>query len=381
MVMDKKVKKAVSIFAFFILGLAFSCFARSSKYIRVAIIQNTVSLNLAVKGFYRIVDSVNNAVLSKGRHLSVDVRSDKSGIKIKGINYKTGRILIEADDPESIMINDRKYRGNIEFIKKENGHLLVVNYIEIEDYAKGILYHEVSHYWPMEALKAQAVACRTYADYQMEQNKSKDYDVTCDIYSQVYGGKTSERYRTTEAVEKTSGETLVYKNKIFPAYFHATCAGNTLNANQLWNIDIPPLKGVACPFCADSPHFNWHCVLSLREIRGKLAKFGIKVDNLKNIVILGRDDSGRIERLELVGADEGVEISSKDFRNSIGPNIIKSANFKVEIADSDAVFEGLGWGHGVGMCQWGAYFMAKQRYKYKEILEYYYPGGEIKTNE
>lgn len=354
------------------------CFADTAKHIRVAIIQDAVSLNLSVKGFYRIIDATAGSGLDSGKRLAAVISIDKQGILVKGVVYKTSRIFIEADDPESIIINNRKYRGNIEVIKKDNGCLLVVNYIEIENYIKGILYHEVSHYWPMEALKAQGIACRTYAVYQIEQNSSKDYDLTNDIYSQVYGGKTSERYRTSQAVEQTKGEMLTYKDKIFPAYFHAACAGHTLDADRLWNINMLPLKGTRCNFCKDSPHFNWHCVLPLREIKNKLAKTGFKIDNITDIAVLSRDDSGRIKELKIIGVDKEIKISSKDFRNVLGPNIIRSTNFEVEIAASDAVFDGIGWGHGVGMCQWGTYFMAKQGYDYRQILEYYYPGSEVK---
>jgi stage II sporulation protein D len=211
----------------------------------------------------------------------------------------------------------------------------------------------------------------------MEENKLKDFDVTSDIYSQVYGGKTSERYRTNKAVDATAGIVLTYRGKVIPAYFHATCGGHTEDASRLWDIDIVPLKGVVCNFCRGSRHFNWHAVLSLGEIEKKLKEGGFKIGQLKDIQILGRDASGRITDLRLVSLQEEVKISAKDFRNIIGPNLIRSANFTVEIADSDAVFEGVGWGHGVGLCQWGAYFMAKQGYNFEQILKYYYPDSEI----
>jgi stage II sporulation protein D len=255
----------------------------------------------------------------------------------------------------------------------------VINQINLEDYLKGILYQESSHYWPQEALKAQAAVCRSYAVYQIEENKLKDYDVTSDIYSQVYGGKTSERYRTNRAVDDTRSQVITYKDKIIPAYFHATCAGHTEDAGLLWNIEILPLKGVVCGFCKASPHFNWHNVLSLSEIEEKLTAAGYKIKGIEGITILGRNESGRILDLEIASAQKNIKISAKDFRNLIGPNLIRSTNFRVSIAQGDAVFEGLGWGHGVGLCQWGAYFMAKQGYTYKEILRYYYPQTDVKT--
>jgi stage II sporulation protein D len=353
-------------------------FTPPQKYVRVAIMQDATFLRLKVKGFYEAVDVKNNKILYRGRNLNTTVTVYAGGILLGDVKFESSKVLIKPDDPQAALINGRMFRGDIHFIKNNNTGFSVINYIELEDYIKGILYHEASHYWPQEALKAQAIVCRTYAVYQMQENKNKDFDVTSDIYSQVYGGRTSERYRTNKAVDETKDEILAYQGKVFPAYFHATCAGHTEDASMLWNINIPPLKGVPCGFCKDSPHFNWHYVLSLDELGDKLAKAGYKINNIEDIVILGRDDSGRITDLKLISIKKEIKISAKDFRNIMGPNFIRSANFKVDIIKNDAVFEGFGWGHGVGLCQWGAYFMAKQGYNTAEILKYYYPGSDVK---
>lgn len=349
----------------------------SSKYVRVAIIQDTGSLNLKIPGAYEISDLTTGEVLAKGKVLKTTVTAYKEGILLGEMSFNRNRIFIQSLDQGPIIINARRFRGNMEFIKKDNLHLLIINYIELEDYIKGILYHEVSHYWPIEVLKAQAVTCRTYALYQMGENKSQDYDLTADIYSQVYGGRTSERQRTNLAVESTSGVVLTYNGKIFPAYFHATCGGHTEDASLVWNIDLAPLKGVICDYCQDSPHFKWHNVLTIKEISDALAKSDYQIKAIKDIIIEERDSSGRVTKLKLISADKNIEISAKDLRNIIGPNIIRSTNFKVNVVENDAVFEGLGWGHGVGLCQWGAYFMAKDGSTYQEILEYYYPQTHV----
>ena len=358
---------------------AFAGYAEVNQYVRVSIVQDVSSLRLKVNGFYEIIIPESQKVLYRGKNLNTTVTVYKEGISIGTVDANTKSVLIKPADTDAIVIDDRKFRGDIQIIKKDNLNLWVINHIELEDYIKGILYHEASHFWPMEALKAQAVACRTYAVYQMEENRQKDFDLTSDIYSQVYGGKTSERYRTNTAVEQTRGEILTYQGKVFPAYFHATCAGHTEDASVLWNINIPPLKGVACGFCQDSPHFSWHVVLSQSEVAEKLNKAGYKINNIKEINIAGRDNSGRIVSLKIVTAKKNISIPAKDFRNVFGPNIIRSTNFQVSVVAEDIVFEGLGWGHGVGLCQWGAYFMDKKGYNYKDILKYYYPGSDVET--
>jgi len=373
----KQITQIIFLFSVFCFPFSF-CYAQPSKYVRVSVIENAESLNLKAGGSYEITDS-SGGVLSKGKNLKITVVAHKEGILIAGRDFRTNKLLIKTDDPDIFIINGRKFRGSLQFIIDKNGKLSVVNHIDLEDYVQGILYHEASHYWPMEALKAQAIVSRTYAVYQMQENKSKDYDLTSDIYSQVYGGKTSERYRTNKAVQETRGIVLTYKDKILPTFFHATCGGHTQDASKLWNIDMPPLKGVTCDFCKESPHFSWHYVLSLNEIKEKLIKAGYKIDELRSIEILGKDSSNRNTDLKIVSPLGDIKISAKDFRNLIGPNIIRSTNFKVNIISKDAIFEGFGWGHGVGLCQWGAYFMAKQGYTAEQILRYYYPESDVKT--
>jgi stage II sporulation protein D len=368
----------ILIFTFYILN--FNCYAQSTKYIRVAIIQDAESLSLQVNGSYEIIDSLNQKILSSGKDLKTTVTIDRKSILLGGMSFNTDKVLIKSDGVHgNIIIDGRRFRGDIQLIKKDNLRLLVANHLDLEDYIKGVLYHEVSHYWPFEVLKAQAIVCRTYALYQIQQNAAKDYDVTSDIYSQVYGGRTSERYRTNEAVDETKAQVLTYQDTIFPTYYHATCGGHTEDASILWNIDLVPLKGVACNFCKDSPHFKWHQVLSLYELRQKLVNAGYQISDIKDIVILGRDKSKRITELKIITDQKEIRISGKDFRNIIDSKILRSANFKVNVVNRDVVFEGLGWGHGVGMCQWGAYFMAKKGYNYKEILRYYYPSSQISS--
>jgi len=359
--------------------LILNCFAQGSAYIRVAIIQDATSLSLKTTGLFEITDISGSNVLSRGKNLKTTVTAYKGGILLAGKSFNATKVVLSVNEPDVAIINGRKFRGNIQFIRKDNLHLLIVNQINLEDYIKGILYHESSHYWPMEALKAQAIVSRTYAVYQMQENSARDFDVTSDVYSQVYGGSTSERYRTNKAAEETRGIIVTYQGKTFPTYFHATCGGHTEDASMLWNINIPPLKGLPCDFCKDSPHYNWHYVVFIGELREQLKNSGYSLGMIKEINILGRDNSGRITELNITTDRNELKISAKDLRNIAGPNLIRSTKFNVRIEGQDAIFEGTGWGHGVGLCQWGAYFMAKQGRNALEILQYYYPGTDVKA--
>lgn len=372
-------KQKILIFLFLFLLSFIPGYSQAPRYIRVAILSDVKSLNLKAKGSYEVTDISRKKILLQGNNLKTTVTVYRDAISLGQKSFKKNKIFIKTRNPDEIIINGRAFRGDVELIRNDN-LLLVVNYIELEDYIKGVLYHEASHYWPQDVLKAQAIVCRTYALYQVQENRRNTYDVTSDIYSQVYGGRTSERFRTNKIVDETTGLVLTFKGKVFPAYYHATCAGHTEDASLLWNINIAPLKGVVCDFCKDSPHYDWHLVLSLQEIKDKLVNAGHKVKGIKDIVILGHDNSGRVTDLSIIfNNDKELKIPAKDFRNIIGPNSIRSTKFQVNIADKDAVFMGSGWGHGAGLCQWGAYFMAKQGKNYKEILKYYYPGSDVET--
>ena len=346
------------------------------EQVRVAIVRDSRELDLAIHGRYRLRDMSSGKVIGHGAYLVASkVRLLDRGILVGLDVYPSKRLTIEPARDASIIIDERAFRGEVTFIRTADNRITVVNNINVEDYIKGVLYHEVSHHWPMEALKAQAVAARTYALYSINP-AGKPYDVTNDIYSQVYGGRDSERYRTDLAVNYTRNEVLTYNNKIIPAYFHATCGGMTEDARELWKSlpDIPPLRGVPCGFCQTSPHMHWKKNFRLKSIQDTLNLHGYKVGAIKDISVVERDRSDRIEHLKITQkSGEDLIIKGKDFRDIMGPNVLMSNNYEITMRGYYVDLTGKGWGHGVGMCQWGALGMARQQFNYKQILAYYYP--------
>lgn len=346
------------------------------QLVRVAIARDSRELDLAIHGLYRLRDMPSNKVIGQGAYLSKSkVRLLNRGILIGLDVYPSKRLGLEPSRDASIIIDGRPFRGDVTFIRTADNRITVVNNINVEDYIKGVLYHEVSHRWPMEALKAQAVAARTYALYSINP-ADKPYDVTNDIYSQVYGGRDSERYRTDLAVDHTRGQVLTYHGQIIPAYFHATCGGLTEDARELWDHlpDIPPLRGVPDGFCKDSPHMHWKKNFRLKDIQNALNLHGYKVGTVKDMSIIDRDRSDRIDHLKITQKNgQELIIKGKDFRDLMGPNVLMSNNYEIVMQGYYVDIIGRGWGHGVGMCQWGALGMAKQQFNYRQILAYYYP--------
>jgi len=356
-----------------------ACPTRAISYpIKVAVLIDGPRINLKINGAYSVYALPLFELLKEGHGLkNVTIKPTYSGLLIGEEELKIYGIRIKADSVADIYINGRRFRGEMDIIRTEHLKLTAINRLDIEDYISGVLYHEVSHWWPMEALKVQAIASRTFAIYKSQESAGKDYDLRNDIYSQVYGGKTSEKFRTNRAVEQTAGKVLLYNGKILPAYFHATCGGHTEDASLLWNVDIPPLKGRPCKYCRKSPHFNWTRKIRLVDIEKQLNKNGYKVKDIRNIRVSSRDGSGRIKTVSIIDSLGTEKIPSNKFRLAVGPNLIRSANFTVQIKDGTAIFRGKGWGHGVGMCQWGACYMAKDRFKAEDILKFYYPGTKI----
>lgn len=365
-----------SVFCF----LPFVSFAAAQdRVIRVAIAQDAASFYMRIRGSYEIHELTNNRLIRKGNGLKkqkVVVLPDK--IVSPGLIFTCQRLFIAPAKGGYVYINNRIYRGKIILIRKDKTRVLIVNEVGIEDYVKGILCKEIAPWWPMDALKAQSIIARTYAFYQKQFPKDKDFDVTDDIYSQVYGGKTSERWRANRAVELTKGKIMVFRKNVFPTYYHATCGGATEDASRLWNIDLAPLKGVVCGFCKASVHFNWKKEIPLDALESKLIEKGYNCpESIQAIEIIARDASGRITSLLIQGKDASLEISAKDFRQALDPNVIRSANFIIQVVSGAAYIEGLGWGHGVGLCQWGMYAMAKEGVPYEQILYHYFPESKI----
>ncbi|NQU95147.1 MAG: SpoIID/LytB domain-containing protein [Candidatus Omnitrophica bacterium] len=367
-----------------LLGISFAGFSYSQDpvSVRIRVAGDEEKIMLSVKGPYRIEAINKDLLLDEGKYLKTSyVIPTNSGLLLGfrlGVQeFKIYGIRIIPEKDATIYLNRKPFRGIVDIIRTEKFKLLVVNHVDIEKYLYGVLHHETPYYWPAETLKAQAVAARTFAMHRKEIMREKDYDLTSDIYSQVYGGRAGERRSTRKAVDRTRGKILTYKGKVLPAYYHSMCAGHTESAKIVFNMSLPPLRGVSCPYCKGAPHMQWKKSFSYKQIEKKLNNYGIALNGVNFIVEGKRDASGRLESVK-VRHKKGTEtIKAYKFRLALGPNKLRSTNFTIRITSKGVVFNGKGWGHGVGMCQWGAFGMGKRRFNYKQILEFYYPGAKI----
>lgn len=371
----------------FVLFLAIVCVsspgsADSQPKVRVLVAENQKSLKITVQGAYLIRNLPSLKIISKGTGLKgAAFEAVPGGIRLGSWLWETKGLRLEPSDPRDLYVNQSRFRGTLDVVKEADS-LNAVNVVGIEDYLYGVLHHEVAPWWPMEALKAQAIAARTYAFYQMRINNALPFDLRSSTASQVYGGSTTERYRTKIAVDQTAGKVLVFQGQPFPAYFHATCAGMTAGAHELWKIRLAPLAGeIRCGFCRISPHYFWHERVSLAHIEELFNKYNRPLGRVLKVELVSRTPSGRVGSLSFTGTLGEAVLAAKDFRVWVGGDRMRSTSFTVNVDEDMAQFHGKGWGHGVGLCQWGALGQALVGRKHDKILQFYYPGSQIVNYE
>ncbi len=278
---------------------------------------------------------------------------------------------------EFIQVNGKSYRGWVELRKKKNGLLLVINDLDIEDYLQGVVSSEIPPGWKFDALKAQAVASRTYALYQKKTAGRRPYHIRATVSDQVYAGSGGEREQGVRAVRETRGIVLVYEGEIIPAFYHASCGGHTEDAFELWGIDAPYLRGVDCE-CQDISRYGlWEKKVGKMQIIKALRKLGRRASDILDMSIQGITPAGRVKAVAVQSQGEKTIIPAESLRAALGNTLIPSVFFELEFDANEAVFSGRGSGHGVGLCQWGAEEMAERGYDFKSILSHYYPGTNI----
>jgi len=280
-----------------------------------------------------------------------------TNLVINGKKTDASDCRIKTDD-KIIKLNKSRYRGYFT-ITAESYALLAVNHINIEKYLYGVVPREMPSSWSRNALMAQAVAARTYALHIKEKSKDKPYDVVATVSSQVYGGYDGEKSESNAAVDATTGQVMTYNDKLIVAYFHSNSGGYTESPQNVWTAEVPYLEGVPDKYCNNTPGKNWEYFLSYKEARSKLSNSGITTGNISKLQVDGKSESGRALKIKVVN-DKGVStLSSNNFRIKIGGTKIKSTHFQTIPNSSGVLFKGKGYGHGVGMSQWGAYEMAK----------------------
>ena len=296
---------------------------------------------------------------------------------IRAASVPRGRVSRFVSRTGVLRVNGRSYRGTVELRRKAGGKLMVVNDLDIEDYLKGVIPAEIPFDWEEEALKAQAVASRSYALYQKRKAGNRPYHVLATVDSQMYLGKSAERGPSSRAVESTRGLVVTYAGEIIPAFYHASCGGHTEDAAALWGLDEPYLKGVDCDCQEISRYGLWERRFRLPVVEAALRRHGYRISGITGVEIGAMTAAGRVKNVVFLHAGGRTSVPSEALRAALGYSRIPSIFFEPELAGGELVFSGRGLGHGVGLCQWGAKTLARRGFDFRAILEYYYPGTTV----
>ena len=196
---------------------------------------------------------------------------------------------------------------------------------------------------------------------------------------QVYNGTSKINARIIEAVTSTRGEVLKYKGKLITAFFHACCGGHTASAKSAWGEDVTkPLYGVADPFCSPSNHYRWEVYVPAADLLKFIQTRGSTALKIKGVRVYKKDRSGRASTLRFTTDRGATDVPVTELRKHLGNYEFRSTFItRISPVNGGYEFGGRGWGHGVGMCQEGAKYMAMKGRPYKKILRHYYPGVSI----
>ena len=273
-----------------------------------------------------------------------------------------------------LMVNGTHYFGNIDVLRGKNS-LYLINEIPLEEYIKNVVSAEVGSNWDMEALKVQAVISRTYAMYQKNQNnRNREYDITSSVLHQVYKGSSSDT-RISYAVMDTEGEVLTYNGNLIEAFYHSTSGGKTEDPSEVFGKSYPYLKPVESD-CELSPYWIWERRIPVEEIEKAL-----NIKGIRNMQIKSYTSTQRVKTVDVHHSEGILNVETKDLRKMLGWSRLPSTNFTLSRDNGDYVFDGKGYGHGVGLCQWSALEMSKGGMTYKQILDYFYPGTKLEKYE
>ncbi len=352
--------------------------------------------------YYYIGESINVAVGEAGTLIVNETDSGKTEVDF----YKASEFLT---------CKSKQYRGAIR-LRVSHGRILIINIINIEEYLYGVVGKEMSTGFPLEALKAQSVAARNYTVCSLGRHSSEGFDLCNGVHCQAYGAVAAEEADIRQAVDETKGKLLLYDGNAVECYYYSSNGGYSENSENVWVAKIGYLKGKADPFEDGNriPGYSWEVSFTPEEIKESLAERGIDIGDITDMEVTEYSENQHALELKITGT-KGEKYYYKDNIRAAFPSQLKSTLFTLTKGDTEIpvkvlsangletrtigpsavmsgngigkissggksgeyTFSGRGYGHGVGMSQYGAMFMALQGYTYEEILEFYYTDTEI----
>lgn len=308
---------------------------------------------------------------------SVLVAPDGAGISVNGVSM-SGTVAFHGK--EYMVVNaglgEKRIRGYVS-VRNINGRLLVLNHVDIEQYLRSVVPSESYASWPMETLKAQATAARTYAYYQKLHRSGQDYDLVDHEGDQMYGGVDKETTRTDRAVNDTAGQLLVYGGKPILSQYTANSGGFTADAGAIFDAPKPYLVAHVDPASRKGKMASWLRRFSASQIEASLMKIGVKTPGLTAIEPAVTGPSGRIVKIRIRHAQGESVLRTRTTLASSHVLKLPEVLMRVDREGDVFVFRGNGHGHGVGYSQWGAAELGKNGLSQRDILAFYYPNTTL----
>ncbi|MBQ6999026.1 MAG: SpoIID/LytB domain-containing protein [Clostridia bacterium] len=359
----------------------------------------------------------------------------------EGTTIAIGSYIYDADQfpilypiEGNVTVDGTEYRGSVQFKRIDGGALTVINVVNIEQYLYSVIGKEMSPSWNIEALKAQAVCARGFAISNYNKFSKYGFNLDTTTTSQVYKGISTETESTRRAVDETKGQVLKHDGKIIQSIYCASMGGATANAENVWGGSYPYLVSVTDPYenPDEATRYSWSITLSADDIKKCLSDAGINVGDITSVEIVSQDDAGYVTELLFTGT-EGTHTAKKSSCRTIFGGKLHSQRYtiaggeetypSISIISSNGIFtkpsneiyvqgagkmsvlsvlsatlskifapqsgetfaageytfNGNGWGHGVGMSQWGAKAMADKGFTYEDILTFYYTGTYLES--
>ncbi|MDK2856474.1 MAG: stage sporulation protein [Bacillota bacterium] len=411
--------------------------AATPTYLKVKVFSTPDAVTVGARSSFAFFDPSGRRIAEFPSTSTVKLTRDGNQVVLPGgVRQERVRVIASGNEGNGlVLVMGRPYRGELE-VWAASGWLIVVNVVSIEDYLRGVVPAEMPPTWPEEALKAQAVVARTFAYKNRGRHAAEGYDLCATQHCQVYGGAVVERAASDRAVKETAGLVLRYQGQLIDAYYHASSGGRTEAAGAVWGTERPYLKGIEDEWDRTGPYAEWKVSFTLEEIAALLEKAGFPVGRLEDIRPLAYLPSGRVGSFLVRGSGGEWTLPGEKLRQVLGTTVLKSTWVEVEKVSAgtqegvlavvqgassqgkkliphgariitaegistvgrrsgsssptpsrgsrpdQVVFRGRGYGHGVGMSQWGARRMAENHPGpdpefFRQILTYYYQGVTI----
>lgn len=339
---------------------------------------------------------------------------ERTGSRIRGVGpdgiasaWQSSGIVARSSNA-LIALNGKHYRGELLFLRSDAG-ITIVNRVRMDDYLRGVVPLEIGTREARDsaAVQAQAITARSYAYVHLGgTSPARPYDVTASVSDQLYGGADVETPVSNQAVSATRGLVLQYGGRVVNAPYHSACGGSTAAADEIWRTASEPylqsvsdqIPGTDRFYCDIAPRFRWSRTLDGPTLREALVRYlgnytatpGGYPGTPRDVEIDTRTPSGRVGTLKIATDRGNYILRGNDIRYVLRPpggEILNSTAFNVQVTTgrdgsiSQLVVRGTGYGHGVGMCQWGAIGRARAGQDFRTILRSYYPGTSVGTIE